>query len=87
MPITASNPIVNVPIVTLFDDVDHVDCDALARNVERWLTTPATAFLVGSRAGEEWCLCRILPTPCSEQVPVGNCTLSKNGENLTQPLE
>jgi dihydrodipicolinate synthase/N-acetylneuraminate lyase len=56
MPIPASDPIVNVPIVTPFDDVDHVDHGALARNVERWLKTPATGFLVGSQTGEEWCL-------------------------------
>lgn len=56
MPIPVSDPIVNVPIVTPFDDVDHVDHGALARNIERWLATPATGFLVGSQTGEEWCL-------------------------------
>ncbi|MEO1983125.1 MAG: dihydrodipicolinate synthase family protein, partial [Fuerstiella sp.] len=29
---------------------------ALERNVQRWLATPATGFLVGSQTGEEFCL-------------------------------
>jgi len=56
MPIPATDPIVNVPIVTPFDENDRVDHDALARNVERWLETPAAGFLVGSQTGEEWSL-------------------------------
>ena len=56
MPIPASDPIVSVPIATPFDEQDRVEHDALARNIERWLTTPATGFLVGSQTGEEWCL-------------------------------
>lgn len=56
MPIPATDPIVNVPIVTPFDESDQVDHAALGRNVERWLKTPATGFLVGSQTGEEWCL-------------------------------
>lgn len=51
-----SDPIVNIPIVTPFDEADQVDHDALARNVERWMKTPATSFLVGSQTGEEWFL-------------------------------
>ena len=56
MPIPATNPVVNIPIVTPFDAVDRVDHDALARNMERWLSTSATGFLVGSQTGEEWYL-------------------------------
>lgn len=56
MPIPTSDPIVNVPIVTPFDDADRVDHDALTRNVQRWLATPAAGFLVGSQTGEEWSL-------------------------------
>ena len=50
------DPIVNIPIVTPFNDDDRVDHDALSRNVERWLNTSATGFLVGSQTGEEWFL-------------------------------
>ncbi len=56
MPIPASDPIVNVPIVTPFDAMDRVDHEALAGNVGRWLATPARGFLVGSQTGEEWSL-------------------------------
>jgi dihydrodipicolinate synthase/N-acetylneuraminate lyase len=56
MPVPAADPIVNIPIVTPFDASDRVDHDALARNVHRWLDTPATGFLVGSQTGEEWTL-------------------------------
>lgn len=56
MPIPATDPIVNIPIVTPFDEQDRVDLDALTRNMERWLATPAAGFLVGSQTGEEWSL-------------------------------
>lgn len=56
MPIPDTDPIVNIPVVTPFDDADQVDHNALGRNVERWLATPATGFLVGSQTGEEWTL-------------------------------
>ncbi len=56
MPIPTSDPIVNVPVVTPFDAADRVDHDALSRNMERWLMTPAAGFLVGSQTGEEWSL-------------------------------
>jgi len=51
-----SDPIVNIPVVTPFDEADRVDHDALTRNVERWMKTPAISFLVGSQTGEEWFL-------------------------------
>ena len=56
MPIPPSDPIVNIPIVTPFDELDRVDHGALARNIERWHATPAAGFLVGSQTGEEACL-------------------------------
>lgn len=56
MPIPSTDPIVNIPIVTPFDEEDRLDHDALARNVARWLKTPAAGFLVGSQTGEEWSL-------------------------------
>ena len=56
MPIPAANPIVNIPLVTPFNQSDQVDHGALERNVQRWLETPAKGFLVGSQTGEEFCL-------------------------------
>ena len=56
MPIPTSDPIVNIPLVTPFDDSDRVDHEAMSENIQRWLTTPATGFLVGSQTGEEWTL-------------------------------
>ena len=47
MPIPDSNPIVNIPMVTPFGANDEVDHDAVSSNVERWLKTPASGFLVG----------------------------------------
>jgi len=43
-------------MVTPFDAKDRVDHDAVARNVERWMKSPLTGFLVGSQSGEEWFL-------------------------------
>ena len=53
---SSSDPIVNIPMTVPFDEADRVDHDALSRNVERWMKTPATGFLVGSQTGEEWFL-------------------------------
>ena len=53
---SSSDPIVNIPLTIPFDDSDQLDHDALSRNVERWMKTPATGFLVGSQTGEEWFL-------------------------------
>lgn len=54
MPIPVSDPIINVPVAVPFDEADRVDHAALARNVERWLATPLSGFLIGSQTGEEW---------------------------------
>lgn len=56
MPIPTTDPIINVPIVTPFDERDQVDCDALLHNLQLWKKTPLTGFLVGSQTGEEWFL-------------------------------
>jgi len=53
MPIPTSDPIVNIPVVTPFDERDQLDHDALAANIQRWRETPAGCFLVGSETGEE----------------------------------
>ncbi|MBC8353939.1 MAG: dihydrodipicolinate synthase family protein [Planctomycetes bacterium] len=56
MPIPEVDPIVTVPMITPFDDRDQVDHAAIARNVERWLKTPLSGFIVGTQSGEEWFL-------------------------------
>ncbi|MBM80377.1 MAG: hypothetical protein CMJ78_07260 [Planctomycetaceae bacterium] len=62
MPIPEIDPIVNLPMITPFDDQDRIDHDAITRNVEKWMSaadegTPAVGiFLVGSASGEEWFL-------------------------------
>lgn len=53
MPLPTHDPIVNIPVVTPFDERDQVDHEALAGNVARWLETPAGCFLIGSETGEE----------------------------------
>jgi len=40
-------------MVTPFDELDQVDYGAAQRNVERWLSAPLQAFLVGTQSGEE----------------------------------
>jgi len=56
MPVPTQDPIVSIPLVTPFDSAERVDHDAMAANVECWLKTPASGFLVGSQTGEEWSL-------------------------------
>lgn len=53
MPIPLRNPIITIPMATPFDEKDQVDYDAAERNIERWLATPLSGFLVGSQSGEE----------------------------------
>jgi dihydrodipicolinate synthase/N-acetylneuraminate lyase len=53
MPIPASDPHVSIPMVTPFDDQDRVDHEAIGRNIDRWLQSPLTGFIVGSATGEE----------------------------------
>ena len=56
MMIPEIDPIVVAPTPTPFDSEDRVDHDALARNVERWLKTPLSGFVLGSGIGEELAL-------------------------------
>ena len=56
MTIPDTDPIVVAPTPTPFDSGDQVDHDALARNVERWLTTPLSGFVLGTANGEELAL-------------------------------
>jgi 4-hydroxy-tetrahydrodipicolinate synthase len=43
-------------MVTPFDANDRLDFAAAERNIERWLATPADAFIVGTQSGEEFSL-------------------------------
>ena len=56
MPIPDSDPIVTIPVSTPFDAQDRVDHEALAFNVERWVDTPLSGFIIGTATGEEWFL-------------------------------
>ncbi|MFP6594632.1 MAG: dihydrodipicolinate synthase family protein [Dehalococcoidia bacterium] len=53
MPIPTSNPIVVAPSPTPFRDDDSVDHAAIERNVEKWLETPLSGFVLNSENGEE----------------------------------
>ena len=53
MPIPTSNPIVVAPSPTPFKADDSVDHAAIERNVERWLKTPLSGFVLNSENGEE----------------------------------
>ena len=56
MPIPAADPIVVAPTPTPFSADDSVDLDALARNIERWLDTPLSGFVLTTANGEELAL-------------------------------
>ena len=56
MPIPAADPIVVAPTPTPFSADDAVDLDALARNIERWLDTPLSGFVLTTANGEELAL-------------------------------
>ena len=56
MTISEIDPIVVAPTPTPFDSEDRVNHDALARNVERWLKTPLSGFVLGTSIGEELAL-------------------------------
>ena len=53
MPIPTSNPIVVAPSPTPFKADDSVDHCAIERNVEKWLKTPLSGFVLNSENGEE----------------------------------
>lgn len=53
MPIPTENPIVVAPSPTPFKADDSVDHAAIERNVEKWLKTPLSGFVLNSENGEE----------------------------------
>ncbi|NQW19914.1 MAG: dihydrodipicolinate synthase family protein [Chloroflexi bacterium] len=53
MPIPTTNPIVVAPSPTPFKVDDSVDHAAIERNVEKWLKTPLSGFVLNSENGEE----------------------------------
>lgn len=54
MPIPPNNPLVTLPMVSPFDADGKLDLDAAQRNVQRWLKTPISGYLIGSQSGEEF---------------------------------
>ncbi len=53
MPIPSVDPIVIAPSPTPFTEHDEVDFSAIERNVEKWLKTPLSGFMLNSENGEE----------------------------------
>jgi 4-hydroxy-2-oxoglutarate aldolase len=53
LPIPENNPIVVAPSPTPFKADDSVDHAAIERNVEKWLETPLSGFVLNSENGEE----------------------------------
>lgn len=53
MPIPDTPTMIVAPTPTPFSDAGAVDLDAMARNVERWLQTPLSGFVLGTANGEE----------------------------------
>ena len=56
MPVPDSDPIVVAPTPTPFSSDDVVDYGVLARNIERWLETPLSGFVLTTANGEELAL-------------------------------
>ena len=56
MPVPDSDPIVVAPTPTPFASHDAVDYGALERNIERWLETPLSGFVLTTANGEELAL-------------------------------
>ncbi len=54
MPIPLRNPLVTLPMVSPFDADGKLDLDAAQYNVQRWLQTPISGYLIGSHSGEEF---------------------------------
>jgi len=53
LPIPTQHPIVVAPSPTPFKADDSVDHAAIERNVEKWLKTPLSGFVLGTENGEE----------------------------------
>ena len=47
------DPLIVAPTPTPFDRKDHVDAEALVRNIERWNRTSLSGFVLGTANGEE----------------------------------
>ncbi|MBM3958952.1 MAG: dihydrodipicolinate synthase family protein [SAR202 cluster bacterium] len=54
MPVPGSDPIIVAPTPNPFRPDESIDHDRLARNVERWLKTKLSGFVVNSYGGEEF---------------------------------
>jgi dihydrodipicolinate synthase/N-acetylneuraminate lyase len=54
MPSPGTDPIIVAPTPNPFRADESIDHEKLARNVERWLKTPLSGFVVGSYGGEEF---------------------------------
>jgi dihydrodipicolinate synthase/N-acetylneuraminate lyase len=54
MPVPATDPIIVAPTPNPFRADESIDHDRLARNIERWLKTPLSGFVVNSYGGEEF---------------------------------
>jgi len=54
MPIPPNDPMVTLPMVSPFDANGKLNLDAAERNVQRWLKTPISGYLIGSQSGEEF---------------------------------
>lgn len=54
MPVPAHDPIIVAPTPNPFRSDESIDLEKLARNIERWLKTPLSGFVVGSYGGEEF---------------------------------
>ena len=78
MAVPDSDPIVVAPTLTPFGDDDSVDYDALSRNIERWVRTPLSGFVLTSAQGEESALSE------DEKVEiVSTVNLAHAGQRLT----
>ena len=65
-------------MVTPFNEQDQVDHDAAQFNVQRWLKTPISAYVIGSQSGEEFYMSE------PERVELVRCvTEALNGERFT----
>ena len=53
MPIPDTRIMVVAPTPTPFTGAGDVDLDAMARNIQRWLQTPLSGFVLGTANGEE----------------------------------
>lgn len=54
MPVPTEDPIIVAPTPNPFRADESIDHDRLARNIERWLRTPLSGFVVNSYGGEEF---------------------------------